>query len=107
MSKWRFHENRSLPRPPWWAIRLSQQVARLEERLMTQMDDLRRAVERNTSVDESAITLLQGISQQLKDALANNDPKAIQDIINTLDADSDKMAKAVTDNTPSSPDVTE
>lgn len=105
MSKWRFHENRSLPRPPWWAIRLSQQVARLEEMLMTQMDDLRARIARNSSVDDSIITLVQGLSQQLKDALANNDPKAIQDIINTLDQDADRVAKAVTDNTPSSPDA--
>lgn len=74
---------------------------------MTQMDDLRARIARNSSVDDSIITLVQGLSQQLKDALANNDPKAIQDIITQLDQDADRVAKAVTDNTPSSPDVTE
>ena len=66
---------------------------------MATMQDLRAAVERNTSVDDSVLTLISGISQQLKDAQAQNDPQAIQDIINQLDANTQKMTDAVKANT--------
>src|SRR6185369_16834464 len=44
------------------------------ETIMGTMQDLRAAVERNTSVDDSVLAMLEGISQQLKDAQAQNDP---------------------------------
>jgi hypothetical protein len=58
------------------------------------------AVSRNTSVDDSVLALLQGISQQLKDAQAQNDPQAIADVIAQLDANTQKMTDAVSANTP-------
>lgn len=70
---------------------------------MATMQDLRDAVARNTSVDDSVIAMLQGISQQLKDAQALNDPQAIQDVITQLDANTQKMTDAVTANTPAAP----
>lgn len=73
----------------------------LESVIMPTMDDLKAAVTRNTSVDDSVLALLQGISQQLKDAQAANDPQAITDIIAQLDANTQKMTDAVTANTPS------
>ena len=75
-------------------------VAALENAIMPTMQDLKDAVTRNTSVDDSVLALLQGISQQLKDAQAANDPQAITDIINQLDANTQKMTDAVTANTP-------
>lgn len=72
----------------------------LETTIMPTMDDLKAAVTRNTSVDDSVLALLQGISQQLKDAQAANDPQAITDIIAQLDANTQKMTDAVTANTP-------
>lgn len=71
-----------------------------QETIMTVMDDLKAAVTRNTSVDDSVLALLQGISQQLKDAQAANDPQAIADVIAQLDANTQKMTDAVTANTP-------
>jgi len=101
---WRFWEDyRPSRRAPWWAVELSNQMARIErkqEALMATMNDLRAAVARNTSVDESVLTLLAGISQQLKDAQASGDPAALQEVINQLDANTDRMAAAVTANTP-------
>ena len=82
---------------------ISQQQGLILEKLeciMTVMDDLKAAVARNTAVDESVITLLTGISQQLKDALATGNPAAIQEVITQLDANTQKMADAVTANTP-------
>lgn len=80
--------------------RLLKKILKEEEKIMATMQELRSAVERNTSVDDSVLTLLAGISQQLKDAQAQNDPQAIQDVINQLDANTQKMTDAVTANTP-------
>jgi hypothetical protein len=74
-----------------------------QELIMTAMDDLKAAVARNTSADQSIIQLLTGISQQLKDALAANDPAAVQAIITQLDANTKTLADAVTANTPAAP----
>ena len=71
------------------------------ETIMATIQELKDAVARNTSVDDSVLTLLQGISQQLKDAQAANDPQAISDVIAQLDANTQKMTDAVTANTPS------
>ena len=71
-----------------------------QEVLMSTIEELKAAVARNTAVDESVITLLAGISQQLKDALATGNPAAIQEVITQLDANTQKMADAVTANTP-------
>jgi len=76
-----------------------EKISKKVNKLMATMQDLRAAVERNTSVDDSVLTLLSGISQQLKDAQAQNDPQAIQDIINQLDANTQKMSDAVKANT--------
>ena len=71
-----------------------------QETMMTIMDDLKASVQRNTDAESSVITLLQGISQQLKDALAANDPAAIQAVITQLDANTAAAAAAVVANTP-------
>jgi hypothetical protein len=69
-----------------------------QEIIMATMADLEAAVTRNTDVDESVLTLLAGISQQLKDA--QGDPAKIADVIAKLDANTQKMSDAVTANTP-------
>ena len=69
-------------------------------KLMATINDLKAAVERNTSVDDSVLTMLTGLVQQLKDAQANNDPAAIDQLIAQLDANTQKMTDAVTANTP-------
>lgn len=71
-----------------------------QELIMANMDDLKAAVQRNTDVDGSVTALLQGISQQLKDAKAANDPAAIQAIIDQLDGNTKTLTDAVTANTP-------
>lgn len=80
--------------------RLLKKILKKEEEIMATMQDLRSAVERNNSLEDSVLVMLQGISQQLKDAQAQNDPKAIQDVIDQLDANNQKMADAVAANTP-------
>jgi len=62
--------------------------------------DLQNEVTALTTVEESAAKLLDGLSQQLKDALAQNDPTAIQKVIDDLDAGKANLAAAITRNTP-------
>lgn len=83
-------------------VSLLRGISKKQDLLMANMQDVRDAVARDTSVTQSAVTLLQGLSQQLKDALASNDPQAIQDVVNSLDANTNALAQAVKDNTPAS-----
>ena len=64
---------------------------------------LQDEVTQNGDVISSAVTLLNGLSQQLKDALAANDPAAIQAVVDQLDANTQSLADAVTANTPAAP----
>src|SRR5215831_8895164 len=68
-----------------------------------ELDALNAEVAQNTDVTNSAITLLNGLSQQLKDALAAGDPAAIQAVVDQLDANTQSLADAVTANTPAAP----
>lgn len=70
---------------------------------MATMEDLKAAVARNTSAENSVIELLKGISQQLKDAQAANDPAAVQAVIDQIDANTAAAAAAVVANTPTPP----
>ena len=72
----------------------------MESNIMTVMDDLKASVQRNTDAEAAVVTLLQGISQQLKDALAAGDPAAIQAVITQIDANTAAAAAAVVANTP-------
>lgn len=71
---------------------------------MASIADLKAAVARETAVEQSVITLLAGISQQLKDLKASQgdkiDPAALDEIISGIDANTATLGKAVTDNTP-------
>lgn len=78
----------------------------LERKIMPSMQDLKDSVTRNTSAEQSIVTLLNGISQQLKDAQASSDPQAIQDVITQIDANSKALSDAVTANTSAAPPVT-
>ena len=73
------------------------------EEIMAALDDLRAEVARNTSLEQSAVTLIQGIAQQLKDAIAANDPAALTDLTNQLSASADALGAAITANTPAAP----
>lgn len=91
--------------PPWVEVLQDKMdlILQNQETTMATMDDLKASVARNTAVDTSIVTLLQGISQQLKDAQAQNDPAAIQAVIDQLDANTKTLSDAVTANTPSAP----
>jgi hypothetical protein len=122
------------PRPPSFADRFDQ-LRHVLDRLVTQQRALRAqigtlmpvladiqakiatlttAVAANTQVDGSIVTLLQGLTamiaalkQQLADAIASNDPAALQAVLDGLgaaetaiSANTQKLADAAVANTP-------
>lgn len=70
---------------------------------MATLADIKAKVEAEKTVEESAVALMVSISQQLKDALVNNDPAAVQEIADMLDANTRMLSDAVTANTSAAP----
>jgi hypothetical protein len=69
--------------------------------LMSKIDDLTAAVAAEKTVEDSAVTLLQGLSAQLSAALASTTPDtAVQAVIDSINANATGLASAVTANTP-------
>lgn len=66
--------------------------------IMTDLTQLQAAVQKDTDVDTSAMTLLKG----LKDALdaAGTDPVALKSLSDQLGSNSQALADAITANTP-------
>jgi hypothetical protein len=67
---------------------------------------LQDAVARNTSVDSSAAELIRGIAQRISDAIAADDiadATNINALVTELNASSDSLAGAVSENTPAAP----
>ncbi len=62
-----------------------------------ELDELETEVSENTDVVESAVTLIESLSQQIKDA--GTDPARLQALTDKLDANSKKLAAAVVANT--------
>ena len=68
------------------------------------MDALIVQVTKNSEVEASAILLIQGIAQQLKDAIANGaDPVKLAELTSQLDNSAQALAAAVAANTPVAP----
>jgi hypothetical protein len=62
------------------------------------LTDLKAKVQKNTDVASSAVTLINGLAEQLR-TLAN-DPAAIQALADQLDSTDSSLAAAITANTP-------
>jgi hypothetical protein len=80
--------------------RIEAALARLEQggiRMAGILDGLTAEVARNTSVEQSALTLIQGLAQQLKDA--GTDPARLAALQTQLQANDDALAAAVAANT--------
>jgi hypothetical protein len=67
------------------------------------LDALEAEVAKVTAVEQSAVVLLTGLSQQLKDAVAANDSARLQAVIDALDAKTAALAAAVAANTLAAP----
>lgn len=68
-----------------------------EGQIMTDLTNITAAVEASTSVDESALLLIQDIAAKL--AAAAGDPAAVQALADELSASSTALAAAVAANT--------
>ena len=68
------------------------------KRMSTQLDTLTAQVTANTTVIGSALTLIQGLRDQL--AAAGTDPVKLQALADSLKASDDSLAAAVAQNTP-------
>ena len=72
-----------------------------QEQAMTDLTVLTAEVERNITVDESAIVLLTGLAAQIE--ALKTDPVALQALADTMRGSSDALAAAVLANTPAAP----
>lgn len=73
---------------------------------MTALTDLQAQVAANESVEQSAITLIQGLKTELDAAIASaptDDGAALQALSATLATDDAALAAAITANTPAAP----
>lgn len=68
-------------------------LIRMERQEMSDLSTLQAAVEADTAVDQSAITLINGLADQLR--AAANDPAAIQALADQLTANAAGLAAAV------------
>jgi len=73
---------------------------------MATLQDILADVQSESTLDDSIITLLGNISQQLKAVQASQDPAALQSVIDQIDANKKKISDAVTVNTPVDPTPT-
>ena len=72
-----------------------------EQKTMAVLDDLKTQVQQNTSVEGSALTLIQGLAQQLQ--AAGTDPTALNALKDQLNTSATALAAAVAANTPAAP----
>lgn len=79
-------------------LRSLQTVKMGEAIIMGSLDDLTAAVTENTSVDQSAIVLLNDIAARLE--AAQNDPAAVAQLATDIRSSSTELAAAVAANTP-------
>lgn len=70
-------------------------------RMSAELDALKTQVERNTSVTQSAVTLINGLAEQIEDL--KDDPAELTRLAADLKAQGDSLAAAVTQNTPAPP----
>ena len=81
--------------------RLGRIEALLKGPVMAFIDDLEAAVAREQTVDDSVLSLLEHISQALKDA--GVDPARQAAVLAALQTEQDRITAAVTANTPAAP----
>jgi tRNA threonylcarbamoyladenosine modification (KEOPS) complex Pcc1 subunit len=78
-------------------------LTRMEITIMATLKDIQDAVAAENTVVDSAITLLTQIHDELAAAIAANDPAALQAVVDSINAEKQKLADAVVANTPAAP----
>lgn len=80
-------------------LRASREEKRRDEMAQKDIDRLKASVARNTEVVQSAVALVQGLAQQIRDA--QDDPEELNRIADEMEANATQLADAVAANTPS------
>jgi len=102
------------PTAPDSLAQLARQIRALEvavvmggRTMALSLEALEAEVARNTSVDGSAIVLIQGLVAKIEELIAASgntvDPAALQALVDSLKGSSDGLAAAVAANTPAAP----
>jgi hypothetical protein len=91
-----------------WRVITAIESLTTEIKIMSpQVQKLQQDVAAMRDVNQSAVTLLQGLSQQLKDAIANakdaGDMAALDALSTDLEQQTQALAGAITENTPAAP----
>jgi hypothetical protein len=68
--------------------------------IMATLSDISLAIQRQTTVEKSVVALLHQLSSQLHDAIAAEDPVAVQAVVDLIDQNSKTLSDAVFANTP-------
>lgn len=84
-------------------VPLLRTLRRQEALEMAAIDDLAANVAADTSVDQSAITLLNGLKAALDAAIASGNPAQLQQLSDQLGQNVNALAASVTANTPVQP----
>ena len=77
----------------------------LEVTIMSALSDLQAQVAQNTSVEQSAVSLIQGLAKQIATAVASDDSDALKNLSANLSASVAPLAAAVAANTVADPDA--
>lgn len=75
----------------------------LKDTAMSALTNLQAQVHSNTTVLQSAITLIQGLKAALDAAIASGDPAALQALSDELGTSDQALSDAITANTPAAP----
>lgn len=79
-------------------------VLRKERQMAVDLSALQAEVERDRTVDESAKTLLEGLTAKINELIAASgntvDPAALQALVDSIKSNTDNLAAAVSANTP-------
>jgi hypothetical protein len=78
--------------------RIERSIMKLEQRLMDKLAELEAAVAENTSVDQSAVALIEGLASQIEQA--GVDQTRLAELVANLRGSSGSLAAAVGANTP-------
>ena len=75
-------------------------LSQMEVRIMSALSDLQAQVAKNTDAEQSAVTLIQGLADQLAKAVASDDTAALQQLSGQLSASVAPLAAAIVASTP-------
>jgi len=96
-------EFRTLDRKLDRLLQMTEAILEKENGMSQALDDLATQVTANTTVEESAVTLIKGLAAQI--AAAGTDPAKLQSLQASLKASADDLAAAVAANTVADPNT--